>query len=207
MDNRNNKNKMADKVNAKVDDLKRTGKEVAAELKTSGQEIATELKSTGKDMAADFKKTAMEATEEKKHAASSKIGEFSEALGAMSEKLDEGNHPVSSAVHQLSDSCRSAADYVDSTPLQTMLGDAAAVCKKYPELVIGGLFLGGLAAARVLKSSSIEQLGDSESSGNDLASSNSGVGMSRYRDPSQPTAAPSGVHAEAPKAPREPLHH
>lgn len=81
------------------------------------------------------------------------------AAGALRDVANTLEHPedgsadfVSQSVRTASDRARQFADYLDNTDLRDMVADAEGLARRQPALFLGGAFVLGLLAARVLKS-------------------------------------------------------
>ena len=69
------------------------------------------------------------------------------------ERPDEGSADfISQSVRTASDRARQFADYLDNTDLRDMVADAEGMARRQPAMFLGGAFVLGLLAARVLKS-------------------------------------------------------
>lgn len=113
-----------------VDDARQTVSEATERAKTSGQQYLTK----------------------KKKVLADEVGIFSSAIRKASGKLREEDHD---AIADYVDAAAEQLDYLRSSfqhkSVSQLLGDAQAVARRRPEIVYGGMFLGGLLAMRFLK--------------------------------------------------------
>lgn len=100
------------------------------------------------------KNKSSQAVQARQAKASEHLKTYAEAMDGVSEKLRENSDP---RIAELADSAgkklHKSADYLKETDPGAMAEDVRGLARQYPELVFGGLFVLGLAAARFLKAS------------------------------------------------------
>ncbi|MGV3531075.1 MAG: hypothetical protein ACO1QR_01805 [Chthoniobacteraceae bacterium] len=132
--------------------------EHSAGLKETVREKSTEamdaLKSKAQTAASDAKDYGRTMVQEQKETLAHKVKEYANAARSASEKLGGENdmlsRPAERAAHQLD----RMADYLQNKEPADLFDDLEAFARRRPEIVFGGMFVAGLAAARFFKASS-----------------------------------------------------
>jgi hypothetical protein len=119
------------------------GSAAAEEIKTAAQSAAREAQEAGRDF-----------VHEQKENLAQRVHKYAEALRAASERLrdEEGNvlaEPAEKGAEQL----ERMSSYLREKEPNDFLEDLETFARRKPEVVFGGLFVVGLAAARFLKAS------------------------------------------------------
>ena len=119
------------------------GSAAVEEIKTVAQSAAREAQEAGRDF-----------VHEQKENLAQKVDKFAEAVRAASERLrnEEGNvlaGPAQKAAEQL----EAMSSYLREKEPADFLDDLESFTRRRPEVVFGGLFVMGLAAARFVKAS------------------------------------------------------
>jgi hypothetical protein len=130
----------------------------ATGLKETVREKSTEamdaLKSKAQTAASGAKDYGRSMMQEQKESLAHKVKEYANAARSASEKLggetDMLSRPAERAAHQLD----RVADYLQTKEPADLLHDIEAFARRRPEIVFGGMFVAGLAAARFFKASS-----------------------------------------------------
>jgi hypothetical protein len=79
---------------------------------------------------------------------------YAEAARAASQKLGEGDgNMLAAPAQRAADGLEQLSGYLKNKDPMDLLGDVEAFARRRPEIVFGGLFVAGLAAARFLKAS------------------------------------------------------
>ncbi len=125
---------------------------------------------------------------------------FASAIDQAGDKIREGSDPrlaewTDSATRKL----RNSADYLKNSEPAKVADDVRGLARQYPELVFGGLFVLGLAAARFLKTSDDDQ--DELQDGNSTYASHPGnprpATAATVAQPSSRTTAPPSAAVQA----------
>ena len=88
-----------------------------------------------------------------KDRAAERIGNVGGALDRAAEQLDsEEDRPLAETLHKAADSLRSLASSLADKDLASLQAQAEDAARNRPMLFLGAAFLGGLAAARFLRS-------------------------------------------------------
>jgi hypothetical protein len=111
----------------------------------SAKDRAAEAAAKARDYAANM-------IDQQKQRAADQIGGFGAALRGMAGRLqDDRDATLAGYAEAAAEKLDRAAEYVRSRDANTMLADAQAFARKRPELVIGGMFIAGVALERLLK--------------------------------------------------------
>jgi hypothetical protein len=101
-----------------------------------------------------LKEYADEQTRQKVHQAAEELSRLSAAVRNAADTLrDDGDARIAGYAEALADRLEHTGRYVQDRSIRDLLADAGEVARRHPELVMGGLFLAGLAAGRFLKAS------------------------------------------------------
>jgi hypothetical protein len=130
----------------------------AREVKEAATEKASAAYEQAKSGAADLARQASEyiqqATQSQKGVLASKVDEYRDAARAASEKLQTEQHgPIAERVDRIAGQLDRLSGYLRETEPQQLLGDVEDFARRRPEVVLGTMFVAGLAAARFLKAS------------------------------------------------------
>jgi hypothetical protein len=84
-----------------------------------------------------------------------RLSEYAEAARAASERLhgDEGNNMLAMPAERAADGLERMSNYLRDKEPADLMDDLERFARRRPEVVFGGLFVAGLAAARFLKAS------------------------------------------------------
>ena len=132
---------------AEIEKLKETAREQGSaaveEIKTAAQSAAREAQEAGRDF-----------VHEQKENLAQMVHKYAEAMRAASERLrnEEGNvlaDPAQKAAEQL----EGMSSYLRAKEPADFLDDLESLTRRRPEVVFGGFFVVGLAAARFFKAS------------------------------------------------------
>jgi hypothetical protein len=125
------------------DTARKQGSAVVEEIKTLAQSAVKEVQDTGGDF-----------VHEQKENLAQKVAKYGEALHATSERLrtEEGN-VLADPTQKAADQLERVSSYLHEKEPADFLEDLEAFTRRRPEVVFGGLFVAGLAAARFFKAS------------------------------------------------------
>ena len=140
------------------------------QIKTAAQSAAVQAHEAGRDF-----------IDEQKENLAQKVDEYTQALRVASEKLrsDEGNI-LGGPAQKAADRLEGMSGYLREKQLPDVLDDLEAYARRKPEVVFGGLFVVGLAAARFFKASQRRR---------------------RRAGPAEPMGAPAFSSSQSPNAP------
>ncbi len=107
----------------------------------------------GGQFARTFRDRAGGAADSQKSRAADKIGDVGSALDRAAERLDsEQDRQVAEIMHKAAESLRRLASSLAEKDLASLRAQAEDTARERPMLFLGAAFLGGLAAARLLRS-------------------------------------------------------
>ena len=159
------------------------------EIKTVAQSATRQAQEAGRDF-----------IDEQKENLAQRVDQYTEAMRSACEKLrsEEGNvlaGPAQKAVDQL----ERMSGYLREKQLADVLDDLESYARRRPEVVFGGLFVVGLAAARFLKASRrrLHRAGPPEDIGNASTPDFSGAALSSVPSAAR-SFAPSGRSSSPP---------
>jgi gas vesicle protein len=130
-----------------IETLKSTAREEGSaaveQIKTAAQSVAVQAHEAGRDF-----------IDEQKENLAQKVDQYTQALRVASEKLrsDEGNM-LGGPAQKAADRLERMSGYLREKQLPDVLDDLESYARRKPEVVFGGLFVVGLAAARFFKAS------------------------------------------------------
>ncbi|MGI8905362.1 MAG: hypothetical protein ACR2IE_02600 [Candidatus Sumerlaeaceae bacterium] len=97
---------------------------------------------------------AQKVVAEQKGRAATGLGQFGSAIRDTASRMrDERDLTIAGYAEAAAAQIEKAAGYFDQRDLNTMLTDAQRFARRRPELVVGGMFVAGVAIARFLKAS------------------------------------------------------
>lgn len=118
------------------------GQQAKEQLGQQAAEAARMLRERGTSLLADGKEQVATTLEG--------IGN---ALGDAGRRLEDEHDPaIARYIHGAADQVHVLADYLKNKPAESLMGDLADAARRRPEYFVGGMFLVGLALARVAKS-------------------------------------------------------
>ena len=144
-------------------------------MRETGRRAKDEVVRSTRQTSAQMQEKAGEFLDERKGRAAEEVGVFGQALRRAAETLDEnGDQAAGRYVHQAADMVDSCADWLHHKSASEMARSCGDFTRRHPEIVLGGLFVAGIAAARFLKASERQrdredadfELRDSEFEGN-----------------------------------------
>lgn len=160
--------------------LQSAAADMAGRLGESTREAAGQAKEKVADMTRVITDTVKEEAErlfnEQKEKASSKVGRMGKSLNQAAHalravKADAAAEYVDSTAGKI----QGFSEYIEERNLAQVLEDAGELARRNPGLMVGGMFLAGLAAARFLKASAPD---GANGSGGGRQKSGSGSGRS-----------------------------
>lgn len=183
-------------------DAKQKAGEFAGQLKggvKDGAQQATEqAKQAAFDAARMLRERGQEAFAQQKDRAADELGNVSAAIHKAGDKLDqEQDHNLACMVHGLADGVGRASDYVRRQDLGRLIDDAQRFGRQRPELLLGGMFVAGMALARFLKASRANPHAAGHSDADVLVRGNAGMEGSVGNAPSMPQAPSFNLRGES----------
>lgn len=145
-----------------------TVRETGEKMREAGRQTKDQIVQKTKETSSQVQQRASEMLAEKKSRAADEVGVFGQALHRAADTLDENDdQAVGQYVHQAADMVDSCADWLRNKNASEMVRGCGDFTRRHPEIVLGGLFLAGVVAARFLKASERSRsLDDSDFEGN-----------------------------------------
>ena len=123
-------------------------------VREKGTEAMDALKSKAQDAASGAKDYGRTMVQEQKETLAHKVKEYANAARAASDKLGEESDILSRPAQRAANQLDRVADYLQNKEPADLFDDLEALARRRPEIVFGGMFVAGLAAARFFKASS-----------------------------------------------------
>lgn len=154
-----------DRLRQHTDDTKRQAENLKQKAGETAHQASERLKESGRQARDQAMNAARETSSRIRSQASSRIREgkdrvveevhvFGEALHCAADTLDKNNDEKAGRyIHQAADWVDSFADSLQRQDPDQMMRAASNFTRRHPEIVLGGLFMAGIAAARFLKAS------------------------------------------------------
>lgn len=161
-----------DRLKQHAGDVKRQADDVRQATGEAVQQAGEKLRNAGRQAKDQVVQTARQATSQAGERASNvlaaqktrladEVSVFAEALHKAGDTLDERNdQAIGRYVHQAADCIDSCVNYLRERDTSEMVRGIGGFTRRHPEVVLGGLFLAGVAAARFLKASDRNRSGE-----------------------------------------------
>jgi gas vesicle protein len=139
--------RIADEARSEMEKLKESARK-------EGSAAVDQIKSAAQSAVRSAQETGQSFVKSQKESLASRFSEYANAVQSMSEKLrgDESNI-LAGPAEQAAGSLNRISDYLREKEPAQLLDDLEALARRKPELVFGGLFVVGFAAARFFKAS------------------------------------------------------
>lgn len=118
------------------------GTEAVADLKAGAQTAVREAKDYGRSM-----------IQEQKESLATKVQEYASAARAASERLRTDDDALAGPAERAASQLDRMSNYLRDKQPADLLDDIESLARRRPEIVFGGMFVAGLAAARFFKAS------------------------------------------------------
>ena len=169
--------------------LQSAAADMAGRLRETSRETAGQAKEKVAEMTRVITDTVKEEAERlfngQKEKASSKVDRVGKSLNQAAHALRAVKaDAVAEYVDTTADKIQGFSDYIEERNLAQVLEDAGELARRNPGLMVGGMFLAGLAAARFLKASAPDGANGNGNGGRSKGASGSGRssgGSSRRR--------------------------
>lgn len=121
---------------------------------------------------------------QQKQRAASELGRISSTVRGAAEQLEQNqDNTLSKYAGAVAETLEDCAGYLDRRDMKGMLHDAQRAARRRPELVIGGMFVAGVALARLLKATPPEEIGPGASGTKPQPAQGEDYVPSAYRTP------------------------
>lgn len=129
-------------------------------LREAGKQAKDQVVETARQTTAQARERASNVLAAQKSRLANEVSVFAEALHKAADTLDENNdRKIGGYVHQAADCIDSCVNYLHERDASEMVRRAGEFTRRHPEVVLGGMFLAGVAIARFLKASDRNRIG------------------------------------------------
>ncbi|MGF1635081.1 MAG: hypothetical protein ACFCVE_14610 [Phycisphaerae bacterium] len=126
--------------------------------KEQGKLAADAARDAASDIGHEAKERGNSIFESRRDMAAEEVGHFAKAISKASETLrEEGDERVADHADFAARKLDETAEYLRNCKLDDVVNGVSRATRRHPELVIGGLFVAGLAAMRLLRSSARDE--------------------------------------------------
>lgn len=117
----------------------------------TARDAATKVKSVASDAASRARTEAERLASEKKEAAASRVGGYSDALHESARSLEEKDPNIAWFTHQAAERIQGVADYLRNRDFTALREDCCGMARRHPAAFFGGLFVAGLLVGNMMK--------------------------------------------------------
>jgi len=122
-------------------------------IREAGRQTKDQIVESTRRTSAQVQERASAVLADQKSRAADEVGVVGQALHRAADSLDENDQMMGRYVHQAADMVDSCADWLRDKSASEMVRGCGDFTRRHPEVVLGGLFLAGIAVARFLKAS------------------------------------------------------
>jgi hypothetical protein len=144
-----------------VEDAKQGTRRAAETMKAGAASVAEDIQSSASDAATRAKQEGRDFLHRQKDRAAEEVSHFEAAIRRAGETLrDEQDENLAHYADRAAGELSRLKDYLHRQDLSDLLRDVENTARRRPEMILGGLFVAGLATARFLKASSRQRARD-----------------------------------------------
>jgi len=148
----------ADDVKRQAGDVKQAASEAVSQagdkLREAGRQAKDQVVETARQTTAQARERASDVLMSQKTRLADEVSVFAEALHKAADTLDQhDDRQIGRYVHQAADCVDGCVNYLRERDASEMVRKVGDFTRRHPEVVLGGLFLTGVAIARFLKAS------------------------------------------------------
>jgi hypothetical protein len=137
-----------------VDEARSEMEKLKESARKEGSAAVDQIKSATQSAVRTAQETGQGFVKSQKETLASRFSEYAKAAESMSERLrGEDDNILAAPVEKAAGSLNRISDYLREKEPAEVLNDLESLARRKPELVFGGLFVLGFAAARFLKAS------------------------------------------------------
>jgi gas vesicle protein len=137
-----------------VDEARSEMEKLKESARKEGSAAVDQIKSAAQSAVRNAQETGQSFVKDQKESLASRFSEYAKAVQSMSEKLrGEEENILAGPAEKAAGSLDRIADYLREKEPAELLDDLESLARRRPELVFGGLFVLGFAAARFFKAS------------------------------------------------------
>lgn len=143
-----------EKASATATGAAQQGSDQKSRLTETARAKAEELKEKGREQIHRARNQGQEMADRGKHQIGSRISGYGQAIQRAADKLREEQDPnIAHYAEVVADKLHEVGSYFENRDTREILADVEATARRRPELVLGAMFITGLAIARFLKAS------------------------------------------------------
>jgi hypothetical protein len=137
-----------------VDEARSEMERLKESARKEGSAAVNQIKSAAESAVRNAQETGQSLINNQKESLANRFSEYAKAIETISEKLRSGDDNILVApAEKAADSLNRISDYLREKQPAELLDDLESLARRKPELVFGGLFVVGFAAARFFKAS------------------------------------------------------
>jgi hypothetical protein len=137
-----------------VDEARSEVEKLKDSARKEGAAAVNQIKSAAESAVRNAQETGQSLINNQKEGLANRFSEYAKAIETISEKLRSGDDNILAApAEKAADSLNRISDYLREKQPAELLDDLESLARRKPELVFGGLFVVGFAAARFFKAS------------------------------------------------------
>jgi hypothetical protein len=172
-----------------IDEARSEMEKLKDSARKEGSAAVDQIKSAAQSAVRNAQDSGQNFVKNQKDSLASRFSEYAQTVQSMSEKLrGDDDNILAGPAEKAAGSLNRISDYLREKEPAELLDDLESFARRKPELVFGGLFVIGFAAARFLKASRRQSPRESSMPvGTDVEAPNLSLGVGA---PSQPPASP-----------------
>ena len=137
-----------------IDEARSEMEKLKESARREGSAAVDQIKSAAQSAVRNAQDTGQNFVKSQKESLANRFSEYAQAVQSMSEKLrGDDDNILATPVEKAAGSLNRISDYLRDKEPAELLDDLESLARRKPELVFGGLFVAGFAAARFLKAS------------------------------------------------------
>ena len=137
-----------------VDEARSEMEKLKESARKEGSAAVDQIKSAAQSAVRNAQETGQSFVANQKENLASRFSEYANAMQSMSEKIrGEDDNILTGPAEKAAESLNRISDYLRQKEPAELLEDLESLARRRPELVFGGLFVVGFAAARFFKAS------------------------------------------------------
>ena len=145
-----------------IDEARSEMEKLKESARKEGSAAVDQIKSAAQSAVRTAQETGQSFVKNQTESLASRFSEYAQAVQSMSEKLrGEDDNILTGPAEKAAESLNRISDYLREKEPAELLDDLEALARRKPELVFGGLFVIGFAAARFFKASRRQSVRDS----------------------------------------------
>jgi hypothetical protein len=129
--------------------------QIQERVRDSGRSAINEMRRVGRETGQEIRARGAEAADRQKNRAAEHIGNYGAAVKRAAEQLrSEHDDVLAGYADTVGNALDRAAGFLRNREVRDLVGEVESYVRRHPELILGGLFVAGIAAARFVKAAS-----------------------------------------------------